>query len=184
MFKQVWNKLFQTASPCEPFVAGALRFIISHVDAQFAERLHQLLRAHLFVRAAAEEEIMTFLLNLPASETHRRARFHVSPENRPAEPANVGEHVETRQRCLERLVSSPRQACHCTVFAVGLGAECTVYHRNEVFQNDIIERSAVSARSSFTSFPGRGTKGVSTSPLSITTSMGTHLPVAIRLSMM
>ena len=118
MFKQVWNKLFQTASPCEPFVAGALRFIISHVDAQFAERLHQLLRAHLFVRAAAEEEIMHFLVELTCIGKHTvEARFHVQPENRPAEPANVGEHVETRQRCLERLVSSPRQACHCTVCA-------------------------------------------------------------------
>ena len=102
MFKQVWNKLFQTASPCEPFVAGALRFIISHVDAQFAERLHQLLRAHLFVRAAAEEEIMHFLVELTCIGKHTvEARFHVQPENRPAEPANVGEHVETRQRCLD-----------------------------------------------------------------------------------
>ena len=94
MFKQVWNKLFQTASPCEPFVAGALRFIISHVDAQFAERLHQLLRAHLFVRAAAEEEIMHFLVELTCIGKHTvEARFHVQPENRPAEPANVGEQM-------------------------------------------------------------------------------------------
>lgn len=97
MFKQVWNKLFQTASPCEPFVSGALRFIISHVDAQFTERLHQLLRAHLFVRAAAEKEIMHFLVELTCIGKHTvEACFHVQPENRPAEPADVGEHVETR----------------------------------------------------------------------------------------
>ncbi len=87
---------------------------------------------------------MHFLVELTCIGKHTvEARFHVQPENRPAEPADVGEHVEMRQRCLERLVSSPRQSCHRTVFAVGFGAERTVYHRDEVFQNNIIKSCAI-----------------------------------------
>ena len=48
-----------------------------------------------------------------------------------------------RQNRIESLMSSPRESCHSTVFAVGFRTECPVYHRNQVFQNNVIKGGAI-----------------------------------------
>ena len=87
------------------------------------------------------------------------AGLYIHAEDSTAERAQIGKAVKVGQYGVEALKAAPRETGHGAVFAVGLGAECLVHHRNQVGQEYLIERRAIGVAHGIGIFSALGREG-------------------------
>ena len=111
---------------------------------QLLDRLHGIdgvVEAHC---AARHKEEMYLLVELVGTgKATIVGSPYVHPKEGGAERPHPSELVHARHHEVERLVSAPRQTCHCAVLTVGKGAEVAVDVRDEVVPHHLVECHAV-----------------------------------------
>lgn len=104
----MWNKLTETAAPCQPFVVRTGRYVEVCLDASLSEVLYQCLSTEILFAAATQVEIVYLLVEFVGTgENAVIGGLDIQSEDGATKGSHPCELIHVVQYKIKGLVSSP-----------------------------------------------------------------------------
>ena len=131
----------ETATPGQEFMSRAFRLLALDLDAHFLQALHDITTLDEVLRTPVHIHVVNFLIELIGIGEHTViGRLQIQSEDSTAEGSQPCKLIHVVEHDVESLVSTPRETSHCTIVAIGLRTEVGIDIRNQVVEQDGIER--------------------------------------------
>ena len=155
LLEKMRDELMESATPGQELVGSTFRLLALDLDTHLLQALYDVTTLDEVLRAPVHIHVVDLLVELIGIGEHTMiSRLQVKAKDSTAEGTQPGELIHVVEHDVEGLVSTPGEAGHSAVVAVGLRAEVCIDIRNEVVQEDGIERSTIVAHALTTTHRG------------------------------